>query len=58
MVSANVGIAFVAENANIDAENNAFKLIDGFHDELDIVLAWRKDNTDKTVQNFLKCCLG
>ena len=58
LVSANVGIAFVAENANIDAENNAFKLIDGFHDELDIVLAWRKDNTDKTVQNFLKCCLG
>ena len=58
LVSANVGIAFVAENANIDAENNSFKLIDGFHDELDIVLAWRKDSTDKTVQNFLKCCLG
>lgn len=58
LVSAGMGIAFVTENANIDRESNVFRVIDKYNDTVSIALAWKKNTADKTVRQFIKCCVG
>lgn len=58
LVSAGMGIAFVSESANIDRENNIFSTVEGYDDAIDVALAWKKNTSDKSVRQFIKCCIG
>ena len=51
LVSAGMGIAFVTES-------NVFRVIDKYNDTVSIALAWKKNTADKTVRQFIKCCVG